>query len=117
MKRQFLFVALACFVGAALVATRACAEDRFELRAFVIYSSGAAMDLWSTERALDRGLVEGNPAMRGSFGKRLAIKAASTAAVTYLDSRITSRKWRWISRGAWVLGHFALAVHNDRKAR
>lgn len=78
------------------------------------YPTGAALDLWSTERGLARGGVEGHPLLRNRAA-RFALKGAETGVFVFLDSRIKRRKW--ILRGAWVAGHLAVFAINERRAR
>ena len=79
-----------------------------------LYSSGAALDLASTEHALERGANEGNPLMRGSLGKRVAVKAALVAGVVALDSKVKSKPARWAIRIGWVAAHALVARRNWR---
>jgi hypothetical protein len=79
-----------------------------------IYSSGAALDLASTESALARGANEGNPILRGSFEKRVAVKAALVAGVVILDSKVKSKPARWAIRLGWVAAHVLVARRNWR---
>ena len=79
-----------------------------------IYSSGAALDLASTESALRRGAVEANPIMRGSFGKRVAVKSALVAGVVALDGKVKSKPARWAIRLGWVAAHVFVARRNWR---
>ena len=93
--------------------------------AVAVYAIGAGLDLWSTEYALARGGVEANPLMRGSFGKRLAIKTVQVSLIsaidvgiyTLIEGRVHSTLLRWLARLAWLGAHAALAVHNYRVVR
>ena len=97
--------------------------DPHGIRAAVaVYAVGATLDLWSTEYALAHGGVEANPIMRGSFGKRLAIKTVQVSLIsaidvglyTLIETRVHSRLLRWLARLAWLGAHAALAAHNYR---
>src|SRR6187401_1439355 len=53
-----------------------------------------ALDTASTLRALDRGLVEGNPVMRGltnNPGAFIAMKSATTVSIVLLARKMTGR--------------------------
>lgn len=71
-----------------------------------------AADLGSTEYALSRGAVEGNPLMR-TRSSRVAVSAASCVVMSEADKRL-SKKGRRIARviGGVVLG--AVVVSNAR---
>ena len=93
--------------------------------AVAVYAVGAGLDLWSTEYALARGGVEANPLMRGSFGKRLAIKAAQVSLLSAIDAglyalietRVHARFMRWLARLGYLAAHAWLAWHNYRAVR
>lgn len=86
--------------------------------ALAFYLSLQAADELSTRHALAHGAHEGNPAV-SEQGRRLAVKAASAAALTFVDRKLQkrSRKAVWIFRGATFLAYGAITAHNLRTAR
>ena len=82
-----------------------------------IYGGGAALDLASTESALRRGGYEANPIMRGSLGKRVAVKCALVAGVVALDGKVKSKRARWAIRIGWVAAHVYVARRNWMQRR
>ena len=85
--------------------------------AVAVYSSCAAVDLASTEYALQHGWEEKNPlGLMHSTGGRLAVKSVQVAALTVIDREVAKRSRktaRWI-RVAAVAIHLAVAAHNLR---
>jgi hypothetical protein len=58
---------------------------------YVSFATLQILDTHSTSRALDRGAVEANPAMRGFAGNQiamLAVKAAGTSGVIYASEKM-----------------------------
>lgn len=82
----------------------------------LLYSTLQAADEATTRRALVQGASEQNPLAQGA-GQRLALKAASAAALTLVDVKLQhrSRKAAWVFRGAVVLGYGAITLHNARQ--
>jgi hypothetical protein len=99
------------------VVGNARADDRVIAASY--YAGLAAADLASTEYALNRGAVEANAVMRGEFGKRLAIKAASVGALTWIDYELgkRDRTIQWIVRGLAFAVNGYLVWNNVRQGR
>lgn len=86
--------------------------------ALAFYLALQAADEGSTRYALAHGATEGNVIVRDS-GKRLAIKAGSAAAMTFVDRKLAkrSRKAVWMFRGAAFVTYGAITAHNLRRMR
>lgn len=105
--RELLTVATICLAFAAiafvLLTCSGCASmTPAEHREALLLVGSSAADIATTHAALRTpGVVEGNPVMRGSVGKQIAINAASDALVIYLTHRLRvegSPHWAWPSR-------------------
>jgi hypothetical protein len=83
--------------------------------AVAVYTSCAAVDLASTEFAVQHGWVEKNPiGLMHSTGGRLVLKSAQVVALTVIDHEVSKRSKRaarWI-RVATIAIHLAVAAHN-----
>ena len=86
---------------------------------FVTYGVVQGLDMASTMKARNRGAVEANPAMAGSYGKGMAVKAA-LGAVSFLAVRAIekkSKKAAIITMIAMNVGTAAVVAHNLRNAK
>lgn len=98
-----------------MIAAPAAADER--PLTYSAYIALQALDVHSTHRALAGGAREMNPLMRGSDGKRVAIKAATTA-VTLGLVHVVHRKNPVAGRillGALAGTAAAIVVHNYRQ--
>ena len=85
---------------------------------FVSYGVVQGLDMASTMRARNRGAVEANPLMQGSFAKGFAVKAG-LGAVTMLAVRQIekkSKKAAIVTMIAANVGTAAVIAHNLRNA-
>jgi hypothetical protein len=85
---------------------------------FVSYGVVQGLDMASTMRARNRGAVEANPLMQGSYAKGFAVKAG-LGAVTMLAVRQIekkSRKAAIVTMIAANVGTAAVIAHNLRNA-
>ena len=79
--------------------------------------AGNIMDLATTVQAIREGRArEANPLMRGSTGKMVAVKAATTAAEVYLLEQLAKKHPKAAFVAALTLGGIGagLAAHNSR---
>ena len=86
---------------------------------FATYGVVQGLDMVSTIKARNRGAVEANPAMQGSYGKGMAMKAAmgavSVLAVRAIEKK--SKKAAIITMIALNVGTAAVIANNLRVAR
>lgn len=86
---------------------------------FVTYGVVQGLDMASTMQARNRGAIEANPAMQGSYGKGMAVKAA-LGAVSFLAVRAIekkSKKAAIITMIAMNVGTAAVVANNLRNAK
>ena len=86
---------------------------------FVTYGVVQGLDMASTMKARNRGAIEGNPVMQGSYGKGIAVKAA-LGAVSFFAVRAIekkSKKAAIITMIAMNVGTAAVVAHNLRNAK
>ena len=86
---------------------------------FATYGVVQGLDMASTMKARNRGAVEVNPVMGGSFGKGMAVKAA-LGAVSFLAVRAIekkSKKAAVITMIAMNVGTAAVIANNLRNAK
>ena len=82
-----------------------------------LYAAGALYDLYTTKRAMDAGLREGNPLLSGSDDPRRTLATAAVAKVgfAFLIGRLERRRSDRV-RGAWYLTcgalQFGFGFHN-----
>lgn len=85
-----------------------------------VFVGGQLADLVTTKRALDRGYVEVNPLLRGSFPSIVVKKSLLSAGVLwaawYLQTHCHEKLANAIRFGAGGVGVLA-ATHNDRVVR
>jgi hypothetical protein len=86
---------------------------------FVTYGVVQGLDMASTMAARNRGAVEANPLMQGSYGKGIAMKAAMGAVTIFAVRAIEkkSRKAAVITMIALNVGTAAIIANNLRVAR
>jgi hypothetical protein len=74
-----------------------------------LYAAGALYDLYTTKRAMDAGLREGNPLLNGSDNPNRTLATAAVAKVgfAFLIGRLERRRSDRV-RGAWYLSCGAL---------
>ena len=92
-------------------------RDRFSKIGLPALIGGNVADLATTLQAISSGRAqEANPAMRGSTGKMIAMKAGTTAAEAYLLDRLAKKNPKAAFLAALAIGGFGagLAVHNSR---
>ena len=86
---------------------------------FATYGVVQGLDMASTMVARNRGAIEANPVMRGSYGRGMAVKAAlggiSFLAVRAIEKK--SKKAAVITMIAMNVGTAAVVAHNLRNAR
>jgi hypothetical protein len=85
---------------------------------FVTYGVVQGLDMASTMKARNRGAIEANPAMNGSYGKGMAVKAA-LGAVSFLAVRAIekkSKKAAIVTMIAMNVGTAVVVAHNLRNA-
>jgi hypothetical protein len=84
-----------------------------------LYAAGALYDLYTTKRAMDAGLREGNPLLNGSNdpGRTLATAAVAKVGFAFLIGRLERRRSDRV-RGAWYLScgalQFGFGIANRR---
>jgi hypothetical protein len=84
-----------------------------------LYAAGALYDLYTTKRAMDAGLHEGNPLLNGSNdpGRTLATAAVAKVGFAFLIGRLERRRSDRV-RGAWYLScgalQFGFGIANRR---
>jgi hypothetical protein len=86
---------------------------------FVTYGVVQGLDMASTMMARNRGAIEANPVMAGSYGKGMAVKAA-LGGMSYLAVRAIekkSKKAAVITMIAMNVGTAAVVAHNLRNAK
>lgn len=85
---------------------------------FVSYGVVQGLDMASTMRARNRGAVEANPVMQGSYAKGFAVKAALGAVTMLAVKQIEkkSKKAAIITMIAANVGTAAVIAHNMRNA-
>ena len=85
----------------------------------VTYGVVQGLDMASTVMARNRGAVEANPMMGGSYGKGVAVKAALGAVSVFAVRAIekNSRKAAVITMIAMNVGTAAVVAHNMRNAK
>lgn len=72
-----------------------------------------SVDFAVTEYALHNGYMnEANPALRGPFAARLAIRMAGNSAIGYAHSRIKDKNRRRLLIGGWVAVNALVTKHN-----
>lgn len=87
---------------------------------YCVLIAGNVADLVTTQRALSRGAIEGNPALGSSAGRiatQKALGTAGTAVVMYWLARSghpTIAKWIGYVNGSVM---FAAALHNQQVRR
>lgn len=112
-------------VIALLFASVASAQDKpkssiFDVAPYVAMGSGHAADWWTTDRALKRGAVEGNPALPSNSGQIALAKVGQIALTAYAMHFCETHGHGKISK---VIGYtsaaftFTLAAHNTRVLR
>lgn len=85
----------------------------------VTYGVVQGLDMASTIKARNRGAVESNPFMQGSYGKGIAVKAAVGAVSVFALRAIEkkNKKAAVITMIAMNVGTAAVVAHNLRIAR
>lgn len=99
-----------------LMASPVAAEPNFKASLFR-QSLGAGADWASTEYAIKRGATEANPVMRGSAGKRAALKAGQAGFVAWAEWKLEKdghKGWAKVVRWGVPALNFAVAAHNLR---
>jgi hypothetical protein len=86
---------------------------------FATYGVVQGLDMVSNYAARNRGAVEANPVMRGSYGKGIAVKAAMGAATIFAVRAIEkkSKKAAIVTMIALNVGTAAVIANNLRVAR
>lgn len=110
MKRPCLYA----LASVALSALNLQSEASAGAVRVLIYVAPTTLDEWSTRRLPGRG-YEANP-VAANAGRRVALKAGSTAVAIWADSRIKGPT-KWILRGAWVAFHVWAVQHNEHLQR
>jgi hypothetical protein len=88
----------------------------FKIAGITVYAAGALYDLYTTKRALDAGLVEGNPLLRSDRPGTTLATAAAAKFVFGVFIGTVGRQQSNHARGAWYLStgiaQFGYGVHN-----
>jgi len=79
------------------------------------YGSAVAADAGTTLWARSRGAQELNPWLQDE-ALMVAFKVAQAAVLVWLDGKLPP-SWRWVLRGAAVVGYGALAYNNFRAGK
>lgn len=89
---------------------------------YAVVIAGNVADIWTTQRAFDRGLVEGNPLLgqHPKFSTLVATKVATTAVTILAMRTLASHGHPTLAKVlGYTLGGVTLAVagHNERAGR